>query len=118
MTDDQQLPEDALADLCADLLSEQRYEPCLKRLFSEPPGRWQELATLTRGCELAPLLANAERRAESATRVAWLEFPDSEHGSGYVAVVFFSEAVFGRVWTYNRDRLLRSATGDADVTGA
>jgi hypothetical protein len=114
MIADAENPEETLADVCADLLAETRHEPFMVRLFSGRPGHWQPLSTLVHELDVAGQVEALDRALSTATRVAWLDYPDCQEGDGYATVMFFNEAGLGRVWIYNRSRLLRAS---AHVTG-
>src|SRR5882724_6400449 len=98
MADTAEAAIDNLAELCADLMAEARYEPVLIKLFAAPSGRWLPLAELLnnlgdRHADLAAL----EDELSSRTRVAWLEYPDSAEGPSYATVLFFNEAGLSKI---------------------
>ena len=96
-----------LADLCADLLAEVRYEPFLTRLFAGPAGEWQLLAGLLSDLgDIHAEVAALDKILSNRTRTAWLEYPECADGPDYATVMFFNEGEVGRIWVYNRGRLI------------
>lgn len=98
--------EDTLSSVCADLLSEQRFEPFVHRLFAAPPGSWRTVAECCRDLPEPPRHA-AELFAEHAAAlvVAHLPWPEAK-STGYALVLFVHH---GELWStiapYNRQRL-------------
>ena len=108
--------EDSLSSVCADLLSERRFESFVRRLFASPPGAWQRVADCCSGMPELPRHA-AEVFANHAaalvvTHLPWPE-PDS---AGYAMVLFVHP---GELWStiaaYNRRRLEGSRQGEPDI---
>jgi hypothetical protein len=98
--------EDSLSSVCADLLSERRFEPFVHRLFASPPGSWQTVAECCGGLPELPHHA-AELFADHAEAlvVTHLPWPEAE-SAGYALVLFVHH---GELWStiaaYNRQRL-------------
>jgi hypothetical protein len=58
---------DSLSGVCADRLSERRFEPFARRLFAAPQGSWQPVAGLCDGlAELPAEAAEIGRRVTAA----------------------------------------------------
>ena len=86
--DEQWTLEDSLSGVCADLLSERRFEPFARRLFSSPPGVWRTVA----GCcvelpELPRHAAELFAGHAAALVVTHLPWPKAE-SDGYSLVLF------------------------------
>ena len=104
---------DELADLCADLLAEVRYEPFVARLFAGPAGRWQLLADLVIGLDRIRATVTAlDRVLTSQTRATWIPYPECAEGPGYATVMFFNEARMSRIWIYHQDRTISAQHHD------
>jgi len=98
---------DDLADLCADLLAEVRYEPFVARLFAGPAGRWQLLTDLVIGLdEIRASVTALDQALPSRTRATWLPYPECAEGPGYATVMFFNEGGMSRIWIYHQDRTI------------
>jgi hypothetical protein len=98
--------EDSLSSVCADLLSFEKFEPFVSRLFASPSGSWQTVAGLC--SELSELPEHgAELFAGNAAAlvVTHLTWPEGE-SSEYALVLFFHQVEFwSTVAMYNRQRL-------------
>jgi hypothetical protein len=86
---------DQLSNLCAEIVSERRWEPALLRLFHDvPAGEWVPLRDLTGLIEYPATLT-----------ASWVKTPDAD----FVLVLFFdSETLWSMHADYNLARLLRS----------
>jgi hypothetical protein len=94
-------PNDELAAIAADIVSEAEHEPVVRRLLAQPQGVWIELVDLVSGSK------RLSRASELAScRATWLDFPKSAYGSGYCTIIFFSEELhWHTIALYNRARL-------------
>jgi hypothetical protein len=99
-------PEDSLSSVCADLLSERRFEPFVRRLFASPPGAWLRVAECCGGLGELPRHA-AELFADHADAlvVTHLPWPEQE-GVGYALVLFVHHReLWSTIAAYNCQRL-------------
>jgi hypothetical protein len=86
---------DQLSNLCAEIVSERRWEPALLRLFQDTPaGEWVPLGELTESADSPATLA-----------ASWVKTPDTD----FALVLFFdTETLWSMHADYNLARLLRS----------
>ena len=99
--------EENLSNVAADLLSERRFEPFVRRLFAVQPGVWQGVASCCSGLPILPKFAVEVFSEHSETfLVSYLPWPGIPDGDPY-ALVFFVHA--DNYWSttalYNRDAL-------------
>jgi len=96
---------DRLSNLCADVVSERRWEPALLRLFHDTPSaEWRPLRELTDADEYPATLA-----------ASWVSTPDAD----FAIVLFFdSETLWSMHADYNLARLVRYHTTTAAKASA
>src|SRR5262245_11172040 len=101
---------DSLSSVCGDLLSFEKFEPFLHRLFATPAGSWHTVTELCAG--LTEMPSHTEKLfAEHAAMlvVTHLPWPDPEVvGSALVLFVHHGE-LWSTIAAYNRNRLSASA---------
>jgi hypothetical protein len=93
-----------LSNVAADLLSERRFEPFIRRLFAVVPGAWQGVADCCSGLPAPPRFA-AEIFAEHTDSfvVTHLQWPGSAEGDSYALVLFVhTEVLWSTIAVYNR----------------
>lgn len=89
---------DVLQELCADIVSEKRYEPALLRLFGEKPGAWMTTKSL---CEAA-----RQPVPGAKATVTWLPAPGEPD---YAVILFFDpDSLWSTTALYNTSRLHKS----------
>lgn len=106
MVDEKWTLEDLLSSVCADLLSERRFEPFVHQLFASQQGQWRTVAECC--CDLPELPRNAaDLFADHAESLVVTHLPWPEAAStGYELILFVHH---GELWStiaaYNRQRL-------------
>lgn len=96
--------EDEFSDFSADFVAEM--ELSLKRLFQREPGKWTAVHEL---CDAEQRLQALEQLADGVLQAAWMEYPESAYGEGYVTVLFFIESLpWSTVAIYNKALLERT----------
>jgi hypothetical protein len=103
VVDDQSFRE-RLLDICADLMSERRFESFLHQLFSTPPGTWQTLADCCRALDPLPDGANEAFNAiGNGFVVMHLPWPVREDPAEYSLVLFaYPHDLWSTIAMYNR----------------
>jgi hypothetical protein len=98
--------EDSFSTVCADLLSEQRFEPFVRKLFALPSGAWHTVARLCGGLPELPTQATELFAQHShSLLVSYLPWPGSDE---YALVIFLdSSEMWSTIATYNRQLLER-----------
>jgi hypothetical protein len=97
---------DSLSSVCADLLSFEKFEPFVHRLFASPTGSWHTVAECCRELLELPQHA-AELFADHAEAlvVTHLPWPEAET-TGYALVLFVDTSEFwSTIAAYNRQRV-------------
>ncbi len=93
-----------LSNVAADLLSERRFEPFIRRLFAVSPGTFQAVADCCSGLPALPGFA-AEVFAEHGDSflVTHLPWPGSPENDTYTLVLFVhTEELWSTIAVYNR----------------
>jgi hypothetical protein len=95
--------DERLSSIAADLLSERRYEPFVRRLFASPPGEWQGVAACCSGLPVLPdFSGNVFAEHAESFVVTHLPWPGSPDGDRYALVVFVHlEELWSTVASYN-----------------
>jgi hypothetical protein len=88
---------EVLSAISADLVSDSTFLPCLRRLFSYPQGKWQELIDIVDGED--KMLDTLEDLGPdfAPIYVTWLPFQKSENGNGYCLIIFYLES---QLWSF------------------
>lgn len=85
--------EDILSGTCADLVSEFRYKPFLRQLFSQSPGVWLEVLPM---CEEKSTAWNdlvmVEQTVGRSVKVNWLNYPYYNTEESYCTITFLIDA--------------------------
>jgi len=96
-----------LAAFAADLLSERRFQPIVRRIFAAPPGVWQTVASCCSGAvelpesAVAVFPAHADRFA-----VAYLPWPRlSEDDPGSMVLFVHEDQFWSTIAYFNRASL-------------
>jgi hypothetical protein len=100
--------EDGLNGATADLVSEQRFEPFLRWLFSTTSGQWQGIDARDWADEVGRRYGEAVADALPKVRVSWLPDPYSD-GEGYAVLLFFcnnEHTLFHNCAVYNKKRFM------------
>ena len=100
--------EDELADFTADVLSLKANEKILHRLFSNPLGKWSNLASFLNDYdEIIQRLAKLQGDCDGTLQVTWLQHP--ELNQGYCLVLFYMDSLgWDNLALYNKERLEKS----------
>jgi hypothetical protein len=109
--------EDSLSSTCADLLSQRRFEPFVRRLFSCPQGTWIRVADHCAGLpELPEHAAHLFKDHSEALVVTHLPWPEPECiGFALVLFVHYAE-LWSTIAAYNRERLDLRGTPDVPLS--
>jgi hypothetical protein len=97
---------DSLSSVCADLLSFEKFEPFVHRLFASPRGSWRTVAECCRDLlelpQHAPELFADHADALVVTHLPW---PEAD-STGYALVLFVhTSELWSTIAAYNRLRL-------------
>ena len=103
--------EDQMADITADLVELEAYQPFLERLFSLQAGVWTTASLLCKDLlHIQEQMKHLEKKIADRLMISWLDYPVSTHGEGYCLIIFFVEslpwsqvALFNKQWFLQRD---------------
>jgi len=95
-----------LASVAADLLSERRFQPILRRIFSVAPGVWQTVASCCSGTIEQPRTA-PQVFAAHADRfyVAYLPWPSHSADDPGCMILFVHDELWSTIAYFNRASL-------------
>ena len=100
--------EDSLSSVCADLLSERRFEPFVHRLFANPAGTWLRVVD---GCvdlkQLASHVGGVIREHAEELQVTHLPWPEPDSDGNSLVVFVHRSELWSTTATYNRQRLMQ-----------
>lgn len=93
--------------IAADLLSERRFQPIVRRIFAVPPGVWQTVASCCSGAAEQPEAAPAVFAAYGDRLVvAYLSWPGrSEDDPGCMVVFVDEDELWSTIAYFNRASL-------------